>query len=780
MKLTRLTVLLAAAALLGGCCCGSKGEPAIPVDKDVERKVEEILSKMTLEEKVGQMAEIAIDLVVTHSQTESGEYQAVANQESLDKIMSTFKVGSVLNAPGKALTAENWNKLIEDINASSVEHTGVPTLYGIDAIHGTTYTWGATLFPQEVNAAASFNRALTRQMAEMTAYEVRASNIPWTYSPTLDLGRRHAWPRCWESFSEDAYLTAELGKEMILGYQGEDPNHIDAQHIAACPKHFMAYGMTNSGQDRTPAYVSVAELKEKHFAPFKAAVEAGALSIMANSASVNGIPTHADYELMTKWLKEGLGWDGVIVSDWADVPNLYQREKVAVDFKDAIVQAVNAGMDMAMIPYDLGFCTQLIEAVNEGLVSKERIDDAARRVVRMKVRLGLIDTPNTYVKDYPKFQGEEIREAAYQSACESITLLKNDNNILPLKSGSKVLVAGPNADKMRPLCGGWSFSWQGDIVDQVLPNGVTILDAIRARAGKGNVKYVAGVEYAESGSFDAECNINIPAAVRAARGVDYIVLCLGENSYCETPGNLQEMALSANQTALAKALIATGKPVILVLNEGRNRLVREFVDGVEAVLHTYLPGTEGGRALASILYGDVNPSGKLPHSYPKYSNAMTTYDHKVSESVGTMEGAYDYNAVVSLQWAFGYGLSYTTFEYSNLRIVEGEEFKAGDSIRIAVDVTNTGNRAGKESVLLFIQDDVASIIPDARRLRDFDKVALEAGETKTVEFTLAAEELAFAKNDAKWYLEEGSYTVQCGNQVAKLHCSEDAELGEHI
>lgn len=778
MKIAKLTTLLVAAALLGSCC-GSE-RPAIPTDKDVERRVEEILSKMTLEEKVGQMAEITIDLVVNHSQNEKGEYWAVANEENLDKIMSTYKVGSVLNAPGKALTAENWNGLIEKINASSIEHTGIPTLYGIDAIHGTTYTWGATLFPQEVNAAASFNRALTRRMAEMTAYEVRASNTPWTYSPTLDLGRRHAWPRCWESFSEDAYLTAELGKEMVLGYQGADPNHIDAQHIAACPKHFMAYGMTNSGQDRTPAYVSIAELKEKHFAPFKAAVEAGALSIMANSASINGVPTHADYELMTEWLKEGLGWDGVIVSDWADVSNLYQREKVAVDFKDAVVKAVNAGMDMAMIPYDLRFCTYLVEAVNEGLVSRERIDDAARRIIRMKVRLGLIDTPNTYIKDYPEFQGEAIREAAYEAACESITLLKNNDNILPLKKGAKVLVAGPNADKMRPLCGGWSFSWQGEIVDQVLPNGVTILDAIRAKAGKNNVKYVAGVEYANEGSYDAEKNVNIDAAVRAARGVDYIILCLGENSYCETPGNLQEMALSENQTKLAKALIATGKPVVLVLNEGRNRIIREFVDGVDAVLHTYLPGTEGGRALASILYGDVNPSGKLPHSYPKYSNAMTTYDHKVSESVGTMEGAYDYNAVVSLQWAFGYGLSYTTFEYSNLQILSGENFKAGDTIRISIDVTNTGKRAGKESVLLFVNDDVASIIPDARRLRDFDKIELAAGQTKTVTFELAAEELAFAKNDANWYLETGTYTVQCGNQTAKLNCTEDASLGAHI
>ncbi|MBR4064584.1 MAG: glycoside hydrolase family 3 C-terminal domain-containing protein [Tidjanibacter sp.] len=778
MKIAKMFAIVGSLLMMVGC--GGSGERrAIVADADLEKQVKEIVSNMTLEEKVGQMAEIGIDILGNSTTGVATDEEFILKEDVLDSLMQVYKIGSVLNAPGKALSAQEWNRIIEKINEASIKHTGVPTLYGIDAIHGTTYTSGATLFPQEVNAAASFNRALTRNMAEMTAYEVRASNIPWTYSPTLDLGRKHSWPRVWESFSEDAYLTAELGRQMVLGYQGEDPNHINQYHIAACPKHFLAYGMTNSGQDRTPAYVSVAELKEKHFAPFKAAVEAGALSIMVNSASVNGIPTHADHELLTVWLKEGLGWDGVIVSDWSDVPNLYQRERISEDYKAAIVAAVNAGMDMAMIPYDLRFCTYLIEAVNEGLVSEERVEDAASRIVRMKLRLGLMETPNTYVADYPKFQGEEIREAAYISATESITLLKNNNNILPIKRGAKVLVTGPNANKMRPLCGGWSFSWQGDIVDQRMPDGMTFYKALRAEGG-ANVQYVPSVEYVERGSYDQERVIDIQAAVRAARGVDYVVLCLGENSYCETPGNLKEMAISENQQALAKALAATGKPIILVLNEGRNRIIRSFVDDMDAVLHTYLPGTEGGRALASIIYGDVNPSGKLPHSYPKYSNAMTTYDHKVSESVGTMMGAYDYDAVVDLQWAFGYGLSYTTFEYSNLKVLEGAEFAAGDKVRISVDVTNTGDRAGKESVLLFINDDVASIVPDNRRLRDFDKIELQPGQTKTVEFEVAAEELAFAKNDANWYLEEGSYTVQCGNLVEKIHCTANAELGANI
>ena len=779
MKSVRFLLCTLVLAITSLTASAQEIAPAIARDAKIECQVEKILEGMTLEEKVGQMAEVGIDMFGNSVTGVADDKRFILKEYLLEDVARRYKFGSVLNAPGKALTAEEWNKLIAKINEVSIKHTGLPTLYGIDAIHGATYTWASPLFPQEVNAAASFNRAMVRQMAEMTAYEVRASNIAWTYSPTLDLGRKASWPRQWESFSEDAYLTAEMAREMVLGYQGDDPNHIDRYHIASCPKHYMAYGMTNSGQDRTPAYVSIAELREKHFAPFKAAIEAGALSIMVNSASVNGIPTHADYELLTVWLKEGLNWDGMIVTDWADIANLYTREKIAVDYKDAIRLAINAGVDMSMIPYDLDFCPLLIELVNEGKVSMERIDDAVRRIIRMKIRLGLLETPNTHLEDYPKFQGEEIREACYNAATESITLLKNDDNILPLATDTRILVAGPNADRMRPLCGGWSYSWQGDIVDKVLPDGTTFVDAIRAIGGD-NVSYVAGVEYATQGHFEDECNIDIEAAVKAAQGVDVIVLCIGENSYCETPGNINEMALSANQQQLAKALIATGKPVVLVLNEGRGRIISSFVDDTAAVLHTYLPGTEGARALADILYGRVNPSGKLPYTYQKYSNAMTTYDHKVSESVGTMEGAYDYNAVVSAQWAFGFGMSYTKFKYSNLRVVEGKEFKAGDTIRIAVDVKNTGKRSGKESVLLFINDDVASIVPDARRLRDFEKVEIAAGESATITFEVKAEELALAANDGKWHLEEGTFTIQCGDLTERITCTETTHFGHNI
>ncbi len=779
MRIVKLLFMSAMIATSSVAAQPREARTAIARDARIERQVEKILSKMTLEEKVGQMAEVGIDMFGNSVSGVAGDKPFVLNEEALQQIMEKYKVGSVLNAPGKALTAEQWNAIIERINEVSIRYTGLPTLYGIDAIHGATYTHRSPLFPQEINAAASFNRSMVRDMAEKTAYEVRASNIPWTYSPTMDLGRKAAWSRVWESFGEDAYLSAEMARQMVLGYQGDDPNHIDACHIASCPKHFMAYGMTNSGQDRTPAYVSLSELREKHFAPFKAAIEAGALSVMVNSASINGIPTHADKELLTGWLKEGLGWDGVIVTDWADIVNLYSREKIAVDYKDAIRLAINAGIDMSMIPYDVNFCPLLVELVEEGKVSQQRVDDAAARVIRMKLRLGLIDRPNTYVGDYPAFQGEEIRRACYDAACESITLLKNEDAVLPLRKGAKVLVAGPNADRLRPLCGGWSYSWQGDIVDKVLPDGVTILDAMRA-VGGDDIVYAAGVEYKEGGRYYDETNIDIEAAVRAAADVDCIVLCLGENSYCETPGNLTDMAISPNQQALAEALAATGKPVVLVLSEGRARIISSFADRMKAVLHTYLPGTEGASAIADILYGNVNPSGKLPYTYPKYANAMTTYDHKVSESVGTMQGAYDYNAVVSVQWAFGYGLSYTTFEYSDLKVEAGREFEAGDVIKIGVTVRNTGSRAGKESVLLFINDDVASVVPDARRLRDFEKISLAPGESRRVVFEIPAERLAFVGRDGEWHLEKGSYTVQCDRLVERLDCTADADLGVNI
>ena len=753
--------------------------PAIAPDAEIEARVHAWLDRMTLAEKVGQMTQLSIDLLGKGPDMYSSYLPFEFDEEMLRKVICDYKVGSILNTPSvTAVPVRKWNEIVARIQELSMEAIGIPTVYGIDAMHGETYTAESSLFPQAVAMAATFDRRLVRRGAEHAACEVRASNIPWTFAPVLDLGREPRWSRMWETLGEDCFLASELGRELVLGFQGDDPNHIDSRHVAACLKHYMGYSVPDSGKDRTPASISPLELREKHFAPYVAAIRAGALSVMVNSASVNGIPLHAHYELLTEWLKEGLSWDGVVVTDWNDVNNLWQREKIAHDRKEAIEMAINAGIDMMMVPYEVEYCTLLSELAEEGRVPMERIDDAVARVLRMKLRLGLFEKPDTLLEEYPEYDGSAIHDAIREAACECMTLLKNRDGILPLNKDARILVTGPNADSMRPLCGGWSYSWQGEKVDEFLPGGVTILKAMQARGG-ARVTYAAGVEYDMSGRYDEELPPRIEEAVTAAADVDCIVLCLGENSYCETPGNLDDLALSAGQRELARAMVATGKPVVLVLSEGRPRLISEIEPGMSAVLQSYLPGNEGGNAVAAVLYGEVNPGGKLPYTYPRYSAALTTYDHKHSESVGQMEGVYDYDAQVSVQWPFGYGLSYTTFEYSDLKL-ETPEFGPDDRIEIGVTVTNTGERKGKESVLLFINDDVAGVIPDAKRLRDFTRVELEPGESREVCFGIPASRLAFVGRDGKWVLEKGTFTVQVGPLSGRIVCGEGRKYGFNI
>ena len=719
--------------------------PAIPYDAEIEAKVQAQLAKMTTEEKIGQMTELAIDLFGRVNPA-TGKFEM--NPEAVDMIISKFKVGSILNAPGQALPPEEWYGIIKAFNDKSVEVMGIPTIYGLDQNHGTTYTRGGILFPQNINVAASFNKDMAREAASITAYETRAGNCPWTYSPTLDMGRDPRWPRQWENFGEDPLVNAEMGVAQVKGFQGDDPNNIGVNNIAACVKHYMGYSAPFSGKDRTPAYISPQDLREKYFAPYLAAIRAGALSVMVNSASVNGVPVHANAELLTKWLKEDLNWDGMIVTDWADINNLFSREKVAKDKKEAIALAVNAGIDMTMDPYDPTFCTTLKELVDEGTVSMDRINDAAARVLRMKYRLGLFDKPNTCYKDYPDFDSKAHRATALKAAEESMVLLKNNDNILPLKKGTKILVTGPNGDSMRSLNGGWSYSWQGNLANEMATEFNTIYEALQAKFGKKNVNYVPGVTYDEKGAYWAENPADYAPAVAAAKDADVIVACIGENSYCETPGNLTDLTLSRQQLDLVKALAETGKPIVLVLNEGRPRLITEIEPLAQAVVDILLPGNLGGDALANLMAGDANFSGKMPITYPKEINSLITYDYKVSEQVGTMQGAYDYNAQVAWLWPFGYGLSYTTYDYSNLR-TDKSSFGPDDTITVSVDVTNTGNRAGKEAVLLYSSDLIASQVPDNRRLRAFDKIELAPGETKTVTFTLPASDLAFADYHGK-------------------------------
>lgn len=760
--------ILLSISLLALAYTASANVPVIKSDPKIEAQVEQTLKKLTLEEKIGQMMELVTDLFGANDK--NGVFYI--DEHKTDSILSRYKIGSILNAPNTcAPTAKQWEKYIAQIQKISMKRIGIPCVFGLDQNHGSTYTQGGTLFPQNINVAATFNREIARRSAEATAYETRAVSVPWTYSPTVDLGRDARWPRIWENFGEDCYLSSEMGKAMVYGFQGEDPNNIDQYHIATSMKHFMGYGVPWTGKDRTPAYISPADLREKHFAPFLAGLQAGALTVMVNSASVNGVPMHANKEFLTGWLKEETGWDGVLITDWADINNLYTREMVAKDKKDALRIAINAGIDMIMEPYSCDACGYLVELVKEGKIPMSRIDDACRRVLRMKYRLDLFKNPTQKLKNYPKFGGEEFAKLALEGATESMVLLKNEGNILPLQHGKKILLTGPNANQMRCLNGGWSYTWQGHRADEFAGKYNTIYEAFCNEYGKENVILNQGVTYNEKGKYWEENEPQIQEAVAAAKDADVIVACIGENSYTETPGNLTDLWLSENQRNLVKALAQTGKPVILVLNEGRPRLISDIEPLAQGIINILIPGNMGGDALANLVSGKSNFSGKMPYTYPKEINSLANYDFKKSEEVGTMEGAYDYNAKITQQWGFGYGLSYTTYKYSNLKVSQSD-FRHGDIIKVSVDVKNTGKVAGKESVLLFSSDLIASMVPDGRRLRAFDKVELQPGETKTMIFELKADDLAFVGWNGKWRLEEGDFKLMIADQSADIHCTD--------
>lgn len=758
--------ILLSISMLALAYTASATVPVIKSDPKIEAQVEQTLKKLTLEEKIGQMMELVTDLFGANDK--NGVFYI--DEKKTDSILSRYKVGSILNAPNTcAPTAKQWEKYIAQIQKISMKRIGIPCVFGLDQNHGSTYTQGGTLFPQNINVAATFNREIARRSAEATAYETRAVSIPWTYSPTVDLGRDARWPRIWENFGEDCYLSSEMGKAMVYGFQGEDPNNIDQYHIATSMKHFMGYGVPWTGKDRTPAYISSADLREKHFAPFLAGLQAGALTVMVNSASVNGMPMHANKEILTGWLKEETGWDGVLITDWADINNLYTREMVAKDKKDALRIAINAGIDMIMEPYSCDACGYLVELVKEGKIPMSRIDDACRRVLRMKYRLDLFKNPTQKLKNYPKFGGEEFAKLALEGATESMVLLKNEGNILPLQHGKKILLTGPNANQMRCLDGGWSYTWQGHRTDEFAGKYNTIYEAFCNQYGKENVILNQGVTYNEKGKYWEENEPQIQGAVDAAKNVDVIVACIGENSYTETPGNLTDLWLSENQRNLVKELAKTGKPVVLVLNEGRPRLIADIEPLAQGIIDILIPGNMGGDALVGLVSGKSNFSGKMPYTYPKEINSLANYDFKKSEEVGTMEGAYDYNAKITQQWGFGYGLSYTSYKYSNLKVSQSD-FRHGDIIKVSVDVKNTGKVAGKESVLLFSSDLISSMVPDGRRLRAFDKIELQPGETKTVTFDLNADDLAFVGYDGKWVLEEGDFKLMIADQSADIHC----------
>ena len=815
MKTTLLAIAMVCATTVVNA---QTQKPAIPRDAALEAKIEKTLARMTLDEKIGQMLELNLDVMgkmtVENAKVDREKVRSVLqqygrsteeveamvklsdqeiidklgafpvdiyqgetkriwklNEVMLDTLISKWKVGSILNAPGSsAATMDQWQLWIRQIQAKSMKYLGIPDIYGLDHNHGVTYTRGGTLFPQPINLGASFNTELAFRGAEITAYESRAANCPWVFNPVVDLSRDPRWPRVYESFGEDAIVNAKMVAAEIKGYQGEDNNHIDRFHVGTSTKHYFAYGAPWTGKDRTPAYLSPQMIREKYFEPCKAAALAGTLTMMVNSASVNGVPVHASYEYLTKWLKEDLQWDGFLVTDWADINNLYSREHVAKDKKDAIRIAINAGIDMSMDPYSVEFCILLKELVNEGKVPMSRIDDAVRRILRAKYRLGLFDEPNTGGKGFEKFGSNEFAQASLKAAEESEVLLKNEG-ILPLAKGKKILLTGPNANQMRCLHGGWSYTWQGSKAEDLSEKYNTIYEALCNKYGKENIILEQGVTYNENGAYYDENEPEIDKAVAAAAKADIIIAAIGENSYTETPGNLTDLWLSENQRNLVKELSKTGKPIVLVLNEGRPRLIADIEPLAKAVVDILIPGNYGGDALANLLAGDANFSAKMPYTYPREINSLNTYDYKVSEEVGTMAGAYNYDAKVSLQWPFGYGLSYTTFEYSNLK-VDKATFTADDILTISVDVKNTGSRAGKEAVLLYSSDLIASIVPDNKRLRDFTKISLEPGETKTVTFQLPASKLAFVGADGRWTLEEGDFILKIGNQTVPAACTQ--------
>lgn len=764
-----------ASVLCAGTCLSAEGQtvpPAIPSDPEIEANIQNWLKKMTIEEKIGQMCEITIDVVTDFEASQKDGF--TLNKAKLDTVIGKYKVGSLLNVPlSIAQPKEKWAEAIRQIQELSMKEIGIPCIYGVDQIHGTTYTLDGTLFPQGVNMGATFNRDLVKREAEISAYETKAGCIPWTYAPVVDLGRDPRWSRMWENYGEDCYVNAEMGKASVIGFQGEDPNHIGKYNVAACMKHYMGYGVPVSGKDRTPSSISRSDMREKHFAPYLAAVRQGALSVMVNSGVDNGMPFHANREYLTQWLKEDLNWDGLVVTDWADINNLCTRDHIAATKKEAIKIAINAGIDMSMVPYEVSFCDYLKELVEEGEVPMSRVDDAVARVLRLKYRLGLFDKPYWSTGDYPEFGSKEFADVALQAAEESEVLLKNEGGILPLAKGKKILLAGPNANSMRCLNGGWSYSWQGHRADECAQAYNTIYEALCNKFGKENILYEPGVTYApyKNDNWWEENTPEIDKSVAAAQNADVIIACIGENSYCETPGNLTDLNLSMNQQNLVKALAATGKPVILILNEGRPRLIKNIEPLAKAVINVMLPGNYGGDALANLLAGDANFSGKMPYTYPKHINALATYDYKPCENIGQMGGNYNYDSVMDIQWPFGFGLSYTTYKYSNLK-VDKAQFTADDELTFTVDVTNTGSVAGKESVLLYSKDLVASSTPDNIRLRNFEKVSLNPGETKTVTMKLKGSDLAFVNYYGKWTLEKGDFKVKCGDQWIDLQCTQ--------
>ena len=739
---------------------------------DIDLKVDKLISKMTLREKVGQMTQINLTVIAKGPSKWASSFPMEIDEKKANKALVDFKVGSVLNTINNTAQKPSvWFENISKIQEISMGKNplSIPVIYGIDAIHGTTYTDGATMFPQQITTAASWNPENAYNMALVCAYETRASGIPWNFSPVLDLGIDPRFSRQFESFGEDPLLVERFGVEMIKGYQGLNNDISNKFNVAACMKHFVGYHATISGKDRTPAYIPDNVLSEYHIEPFKKAIEAGAKTIMINSGLINGVPVHADYNIMINVLRKKLGFEGVILTDWEDIRKLHDRDKVAKNQREAIKIAINAGIDMSMVPYEYEhFVKNLISLVEEGEVSMERINDAVKRILKLKFELDLFENPVTNYNDYGDFGSKKHHQLAYKSASESITLLKNNEDILPITGNPKILVVGPNGNNMRTLNGAWTYSWQGDLVDRFAGDYNTIFESIRDTYGRNNVKYVSGVSYNKNGNYYDMIEENIAEAVKEGRKSDYIILCLGENTYTEKPGDLNDLNIHHLQRKLAIELSKTGKPIILILNLGRPRLISDIEPLMNAVINVYLPGNFGADALADILSGKVNPSGKLPYTYPLYPNSLLPYYYKPSEVQNNAQGAYNYVGEVNNLYDFGFGLSYSDFEYSNFIITE-DTLSSSDTLNVEVFVKNDSDIDGYETIQLYSSDLYASITPDIKRLRDFKKILIKSGETKRILFNIPVSELSFYNSDNMEVLEEGRFKISINNLSKEIY-----------
>jgi beta-glucosidase len=718
--------------------------PAGPAAEKFSAAADKLVAQMTLKEKVGQMTQLEIGMV-----TDGMDTAITINPEKLRKAITEYGAGSILNTNHEGLSPEKWHEIIGAIQAEAKKsRLRVPVLYGIDSIHGVTYVVGGTLFPQPLAMAATWNPELMLRGSQISAAETRKAAIPWSFSPVLDAGRQPLWPRLWETFGEDTYLATVMGVATVRGYEGTDVS--SPEHVAASLKHYIGYSFPTNGGDRSPALIPENTLREYFLPAFASAVKAGAHTVMVNSSEVNGIPGHANSYLLKTVLRDELGFQGVVVSDWNDIEKLVTIHHVAADEKEATRIGILAGIDMSMVPSDYRFSDLLLQLVQEGKVPVGRIDEAVRRILILKYQLGLFADPVRGEESKTVVGSAESRGASLEAARESITLLKNADHTLPLPKTARVLVTGPDADSLIPLNNGWTYTWQGDKASTYPKDYATILQAIQQKIGADKVTYVAGT------TIDQE--VNIQDAVAAAANADAIVICLGEWAYAETPGNIADLALPEAQINLAQKMLDTQKPVILVLTEGRPRIIRPVVGAAGAIVMAYNPSNEGGYAIADILFGDVNPSGKLPITYPMWPGRLFTYDHKAFET-----GDGTISTLDTPQFEFGYGLSYTTFSYSDLQVTPPAE--AGDrKIHVEVTVKNTGDRAGKEVVELFLNERFASVTPPLKRLKRFAKISLQPDESRRVTFELGADDLAFIGADNKRVVESGVFDVRVGSQ----------------